>query len=323
MTTITTNKFKTGTAFVLATAVCFSLMAGLAAYPQLRVSSAAGAKAPGSVSANSTRNIPADLKDVSQVKNEAALYDTAMREISQLSSSSLATIDDLKKANAVLERQIPNLRYSRSKLAAVGLSDSTFVAAVKAHTSGKKATEDFASELGKDPNAILKLNGATSLGDRIARSLETDTTTLRQAAERLKQAAGDIKAKLKTNHARAGNRSAPPAIETSWPVPFAGLTKDQQVVLLVGVAVLVCSPLLPLLVTVSQGVLAVALIGQLIANFGTEQGRDKVAACMDDAEHRYRNCSKDAATLCCGLDSVARALCAYQWMLDAAVCLIS
>src|SRR5712691_8004877 len=82
----------------------------------------------------SARSAAADveLKSESQLKSEAALYDTAIREIGQLQTMSVATVDDLKKVNTILERQIPNLRFNRSKLATIGLSDSTFINAAKA-----------------------------------------------------------------------------------------------------------------------------------------------------------------------------------------------
>ena len=127
-----------------------------------------------------------NLKSESQLKSEAALYDRAIYEIGQLQTMSVVTVDDLKKVNTILERQIPNLRFNRSNLTDIGLGESAFVAAAKVRTLDKKAAEEFANEPGRDPNAIFKLNGATSLGDRMERSLETDTTMLRRVAGRLK-----------------------------------------------------------------------------------------------------------------------------------------
>ena len=100
MRTVMTNKIRIVSAFTLCTVLC----AGAMVYPGTRRSGSAAPASP-------------DLKVASQVKNEAALYETAMREIGQLANSSLATVGNLKKAIAVLERQIPNLRYNRSKLA--------------------------------------------------------------------------------------------------------------------------------------------------------------------------------------------------------------
>src|SRR2546423_1130020 len=83
--------------------------------------------------------------------------------------------------------------------------------------------------------------------------LKSEAALLRRVAERLKQAAAEIRPKLKTHHAVARYRTATPAAEiSSAALPTPGLTKGQQAILLVGVAVLVCSPLLPALVTVSQ-----------------------------------------------------------------------
>ena len=92
---------------------------------------------------------------------------------------------------------------------------------------------------------------------------------------------------------------------------------------MIGVAVVACSPLLPVLVAVSQPLIAAFLIERLAENLGTEKGKDKVAACMDQAEKDARSCGGDASKLCCGLDIIAAGLCLDAWLLEAAGCLVS
>src|SRR5262249_44869011 len=151
-------------------------------------------------------------------------------------------------------------------------------------------------ELAKDPKSILKVSGAEALRSRISASLDSNTTMLGRVAQRIKQAASDIKANLKPHHAalpaRALSRDreasfsgTPKSVKASPLTP--GLTSDDVTIIIV-VAAIVVPPLQAALLAIAAGVLAaeltlgaVALIGRLVTNLGTEKGKDKVAACMD------------------------------------------
>jgi hypothetical protein len=285
-----------------------------------------------------------EIRSESQVKTEAALYDSAIRALEQGLTIKLETIEDLKVANALLAKQVPNLRYNRSKLVTIGLSDSTFVAAVRDRTKDSKSTDAFTRELGIDPSSILKLSGASSVGDRMQRKLETDVGLIRRVAARLQQAATDLKAKVKQDHASgrrnqlkssvrggeflatvAGPPSGPAAVTPSAedvvtllvlvaisvnPVIFAGLLILASGPIIVGVAVV-------------SAVAVAALIGRLVENLGTDKGRDKVAKCQDGAEAVYKNCVAGGAGACCGLAEINAAACLAAWFLEAAACLLA
>jgi hypothetical protein len=256
------------------------------------------------------------LKSESQLKTEAAAYDAAIREITRVASMELATLEDLKKADAILARQIPNLKYNRSKLVVLGLSDAGFTSAVKERIPDSRAAEEFARTINKDPRAILNLKGATSVRDRMLARLNSDTTLLRRVADRLKKAAADIKAKLKTHHLAAAS-AAIPRLDLETPVvpqPF-----DSDVFLLIAVAVIVEPPLVLALPAIG----AVLIIARLVENIGTDEGKDKVAACQEEADRRYRNCVAASANLPFGANVLAQSACYAQWLLDSAGCLLA
>src|SRR6185369_2905796 len=98
--------------------------------------------------------------------------------------------------SALLAKQIPNLRFNRSKLAQIGLSDSTFAGAVRERTKDSKTTDVFVREVAADPTSIMKLSGASALADRMQRKVDSDVALIRKVADRLKQAAADIKSKI-------------------------------------------------------------------------------------------------------------------------------
>jgi hypothetical protein len=189
------------------------------------------------------------LKSESQLRSEAALYDGAIREIERIANLKLAVPEESKKAQAILDKQVPNLRFSRSKLVALGLSDASFASAIKAKAPDKKAADPFAQELARDNKAILKLSGAQSLADRIRKSVAEDTAKLRRIAELLKQAGAEIRAKK--HHAVKANSSAPDFVggrdvfASARPSSPPDSVSDTLVtVLVIAVAVIVVPPCL-------------------------------------------------------------------------------
>lgn len=119
------------------------------------------------------------LKSESQVKSEASLYDTAIREIGRIESMKLTTTDEFTRVKSVLDQQVPNLRRIRSKLVALALSDTTLISAARARTNTTKLAEEFALELATNSESVFKLNGGLGVKDKISRSFETDTSMLR------------------------------------------------------------------------------------------------------------------------------------------------
>ncbi len=273
---------------------------------------------------------PLKLRSASQLRTEASLYDTAIREIGRVATMKLETIDDIKAANSIIKQHVRNLRYSRPRLAVMGFGDSTFVGAVRERTRDSKSTEAFALELAKDPNAILKLSGASFLKDRIVRSVETDIALLKKVAERLKKASDDIKAKIKPHH-------APPTKSEVWSSGLRGVRSwsgdnaasipastleisTKGVISVLIVVALVMNP--GLLVNLPGLALAGTAIANMIENFGTEEGRDRIAKCLDSQDEEYTSCVERGRGLCCGLDILWEASCVADLILGNAFCLV-
>ncbi|MDQ3819296.1 MAG: hypothetical protein M3362_16690 [Acidobacteriota bacterium] len=273
------------------------------------------------------------LKSESQLRSEAELYDTAVREISRVADMKLATEEGSKEAQAILDRQIPNLRFGRSKLVVLGLSESSFVSAVRSRAGDKKSASDFAQELGKDKSAIMKLNGAQSVADRIRSKAAEDFANLRRVADQLKQVEADIKSKAKTEHAvniRLDRIASAATLIDGNPVnPLqnGGLDPGTVIAIVIVVAMIACPPLLVAFLELETNpvfagaVIFAQIVADLIVNVGTDEGRNKVAACQKDADAAYRRCVKDAKAFG-PLAWAAADACYGQWLLDSASCVL-
>jgi len=189
------------------------------------------------------------IKSEAQVKSEAAHYDDAILQIKQIANLKLAVPEESKKAQGILDKQIPNLRFNRSKLIAFGLNDPGFVGAAKAKAGDKKSAEQFALELGKDHNSILKLPGAQSVSSSIRSSIEADTALLRRIAQLLKDAAVEIKAKSghvmsRPTSSMPGSKHMSAARVAANPVVITDtLSPEVTTLLVVAAAVVICPPL--------------------------------------------------------------------------------
>ena len=159
---------------MLSATVAIALLINLIAPPQLSASSAR----------MELRTANMDLKSESQVRSEAARYESAIRAIGDIASMRLENPDEMKKALAILDREGPNLKFQRSKLIVLGLGDSTFAASVKKAAPDKAAAETLIKEVNADPQAVLKLNGAQPLVTKLGQSTEADAATLRRVSER-------------------------------------------------------------------------------------------------------------------------------------------
>lgn len=278
-----------------------------------------------------------NLRSESQIRSEASLYDAAIRDINRAATIKLDTIEDLKAANALLEKAIPNLKFNRSKLVSLGLNDSTFVSAAKDKVRDSKSAEAIAKELATDRRAVLKLPGASALQSRISQSLQTDIALIRAVAARWQKSAEALKAKIKADHASTTSiRSIHTDTKNSAVTAPAFDANSDTVALVIVVAVLVVAvpPLAIALVDLSSAavtVVAVAeviagaafVIVQLVENIGTDKGRDKVAACQDQVARDFEHCKAQAAEKCCGLDVIETAGCVATWALLSAGCLLS
>lgn len=260
------------------------------------------------------------LRSESEVKAQASLYDTAIREIGRISSMKLTTAKELELAVGILSKHGPNLRYNRFKMVAEGLNDSVFITAVRAKTGDSKSIEKFALELEKDPMSIFKLSGGQALGDRIRRSLEWDVSSIRRVANQLKQAATDVRAETGTHHA-PGLASEHSLISFSIPE----LRAFDVAISVIAVAVIAVPPLALALYVISTTAVAVALwvklvfaIPILLAKEPIEKIRDE---CLDEVDNRYRRCLRQAAEA--GIFRIpAEASCYADWLLGTGACLL-
>ncbi|HSE33820.1 MAG TPA: hypothetical protein VLA93_19775 [Pyrinomonadaceae bacterium] len=267
---------------------------------------------PGALKFRSTPSpVSLNLKSESQLRSESTLYETAIREIGTIANMKLTTPEALKKANDIVAKHIRNLKYGPSKFVVLALSDGVFANAVKARTKDEKSAEDFLLEIGKDPNAILKLAGADSLKSRVQGALEADTKTLQGIAQQLKRSADEIKAASKQHHSTVYS-----------PNRFDLTNAIGRAVDLVIVASFLINPALGVVVTANVVPVAIAtvLIARLVTNIGTEEGRNKVAACMDAIDQKYQDCLAAAAQIPLGFGIAAAAICYGDWLLAAANC---
>jgi len=278
-----------------------------------------------------------NLRSESQIRSEASLYDAAIRDINRAATIKLDTIEDLKAANALLEKAIPNLKFNRSKLVTLGLNDSTLVSAAKEKVRDIKSAEAIAKELATDRRAVLKLPGASALQSRISQSLQSDVALLKAVAVRWQKSAEALKAKIKADHASTTSTHAIPMYtkDTVGTVPAFDADSDTvALVIVVAVLVVAVPPLGIALVDIASSVSAVVfaaeviagaafVIVQLVENIGTDKGRDKVATCQDQVEREFEHCKAQAAQACCGLEVIETAGCVAIWGLRSAGCLIS
>ncbi len=305
---------------VMAATLCFAFVL----YLPSRLSVASGA--------TKATSAPAALKSESQYRIEATRYVAAIRAISGIGTMRLDTVEDIKKALDILKRERPNLKFHRSKLVTLGLSDTTFANGVKKRAFDKQAAEAFAKELAADRKRVLKIDGADSLGTRLRRSDESDAAVLRQAAEKLKAASERLK-KTAQKHTAPGGYSttdfkpvkatfhteesmdANESLRSAWQgrakTDFE-FTEDHTIALAVTAVVLI---------TVVVG-------AALIRNIFTDEGRDAIEECLKENDDRRERCIADLGNLTY-LDLLnpffvaAIALCETDWMVRAAACLLA
>ncbi len=269
--------------------------------------------------ASASFHTPAVLKTESQYRSEASRYEAAIRAITPITTMRLDTPDDLAKAVAVAERELPNFKLRFSKFVVTGLSDSAFAAVVKKRISDKKAAEAFKKELNADRSALLKLDGAEALRTRIVRSAEADAALLNRVGQRLKEAAEKIKTAASGN---AGLRSWPIKEDEIVNARFVVIEPPESIGLPASIALEPLSASAAVAIAVTVSLLAGFVIGYVTNDLSTVQ--DEEEACLQKAEDDYNSCMRAAAGLPGGfpffLRESARAICLSKVFLDESAC---
>jgi hypothetical protein len=292
---------------VVAAALCFSFIF----YPQLRLSSVQAAA-----------GIAADVKSESQLRSEASRYDAAIRAIGGIATMKFNTPEDIKNAVVVLNRERPNLRFHRSKFVLIGISDSAFVSALRRKFPTKAAAETFGKQLTADTKLANTVDGAEALKTRIRQSIESDTATLRRAADRLREAAARFK---------RAQLSPAPGSTGAFRVLRAGFMESPEM------SALTETPGMPTIDPLSIVIIVVAIIGYSLIIYqglrwfgpyygiGTEEDKDQVADCQNATDTRYNQCVAEAQDLPSGFPffvrEVAVAACYADWLARQAACL--
>ena len=237
------------------------------------------------------------LKPESQVKSEANLYDAAIREIGRISTMKLTTADEFNRIKVILERQVPNLRFNRSKLISLVLSDTTFINAAKARASTKESAEEFARELATDSRSVhLQGERALPLGTRLIKASRQTFRCYSGVNDRYRGgcfqgSCAPCVSKIFTKH--AGTRSEE---------FYQRHNHSNRRGFSANVAVMLVSPFLVAALAytataVVGGVFtaaivtgAVTLLARVIANASSEPGRDRVAECQAGVDGQYHRC---------------------------------
>jgi hypothetical protein len=269
----------------------------------------------------------ADLKTESQFRSEGSRYEAAVRAIGGIATMKLETGAELKTALDILKRETPNLKFHRSRLVALSLSDSTLVSAAKRRAPDKQTAEAFVRELNADPQSVLKLNGAETLRSRLQRSREADAATLRRAAEKLKEAAERLQ---KASGVDTSPRPTPNKlkfIQASFSAnQFAAQVDTVEAYYLDPVGLVVASILTAVFVAAVLYPIAFVLVLPIVELIVTKDP-DGLAECQDGADGRLSRCLQDASTLPSGLPFFEReraaALCYVQRLQAEATCLLS
>ncbi len=265
-----------------------------------------------------------NLKTESQLKSEAALYDTAIREISRIENLQLTVAQDSKLAEGILEQNVSNLRFARSKLIAVALSASSFVSAVKAKVFDQKSAEQFAQELGQDANAIFKLSGAAAVRDEIRSKAAADAARLQKIVGLLREA----EAKERTE------AHLDPVVVSSI-VAVA-------LVAAIAVSIVITAAVIASLVNLGPALVAVAAtVGTVGASAAAARiaagaaavvagveavassGKEKIAVCQDKADSSYNRCKSRANAEPEPFRTIDREGCYKDWLAAGAYCLLT
>ena len=267
-----------------------------------------------------------NLKSDTQIKSEARLYETAILEIGRIETLGLKTADEFTRAKSIVHQHGPNLKFIRSRLVSLALTDSTLISAARARTNTTKLAEEFAMDLAQNSESIFKLSGGATVKDKISRSYTNDVTLLLRVAEKLKRAASEFKG----HHAvvKLPHNATPQRVEAAVTVLASVVVAS----LILSAVMIACPPLGLALYLLSAAALGVvftagyavvsgaiiagtnALLARVAAEVGVDVGSDKSAECLATAESIRTTCEAE--------DPLARALgvCLAEFLLRAAAC---
>jgi hypothetical protein len=255
-----------------------------------------------------------DIKSAAEYKAEASRFDNAIRAMAGITTMKLETPDDLKAALAIVERESGNVTLLLSKLVAMGLADSTVVAAVKKKGPTAKEAEAFLKAIIADPQKALELEGASALSTRMRSAIASSTDTLRRAGARLREAADKIKARGSTR-SEGGNEMR--VVRASYSVA-TGASAGPSVFATDPMTVIFAA--LVIFYAVVFAVAFIAWLGQVIKNAATPEGQTRVERCLADERAWRDRCRADARQQPWPLDIAALAACEAAWLVKIAAC---
>jgi hypothetical protein len=253
-----------------------------------------------------------DVKTEATYKAEALRFDNAIRAMAGIITMKLETPDDLKVARAIVERESGNVTLLLSKLVAMGLSDSTFVAAVKKKGPTAKEAEALFKAIVADPQKALELDGGRALHTRMRSVIASSADTLRRAGARLREAADKIKTRGSTG-SEGGNEMR--LVRASHFVA-TGATARPPVLAVDPVLVAFAATLIVI------AVVYIAYLAVLVKNVVTPEALTRLERCLAEARARRDRCWADARQQPWPLDLAALAVCDADWLLAMAACYV-
>ncbi len=271
-------------------------------------------------SATTPTNAAPTAKSEAQFKSEASSYERALLAISRISSAKLDTPEALQEAIELFKNQRTNINFHRSKLVVKATSDPNFVAAVKRVANNVKSAESLLKELSADPNRVLKLDGTKTVIAALDQSSRADAAILQQVGEKLKAAADKIKESNTDRGALLPSRTGYSFIKTKFAEPGLPVMPSHNAVMVDPVTVIAIVAIAAAVVVTT--VFVATAIKNLYENLFTEDGRDAVTQCQRQADERLAVCLRSAGRLSLLLKLAAEGLCASQWALDQAQCLV-
>jgi hypothetical protein len=260
-----------------------------------------------------------DVKSAAEYKAEALRFDNAIRAMAGITTMKLETPDDLKAALAIVERESGNVTLLLSKLVAMGLADSTVVAAVKKRGPTAKEAEAFFKAIIADPQKVLNLEGGSALSTRMRSVITSSAETLKRAGTRLREAADKIKTRGSTG-SEGGNEMR--LVRASYSVATGASAGPSVFAVAVGLVD-------PLTVAAAAAIYVVAVIFaaafilqlvEVIKNVVTPEGQRRVERCLADARARLDRCWAEARQQPWPSDLAALAACDAFYLLDVASC---
>jgi hypothetical protein len=266
-----------------------------------------------------------NLKSASQILSEAKTFDAAIQAINGISSLNLKDDSNLKTVESTLETHVPKLKLVRSKLIAVALNDSTLISDAKAKLSDQKAAEQFAIEVSKDVNAVLKLSGATAVRDRIQSNLQADLAKIQKTAQFIRdnEAARNAAARAELFATISAASMVVVAVIVVVIAIMVAVFTFGAAVGIVATAVAAGVAIVGVTAAVAAGAARLAAAATASAGAAAESAADKVAECAAKADSKYKSCKSDASGLWEPARTIAREGCKATWVYEAGKCLVT